>query len=633
MSIFEDNMAYLEKFSCGLHQQIRQKLEEIKPSRIKANICRNKRDELNIKVDDGTREYFVHSTYNVDAEAAKWTEGVDTQADIIVIIGLGLGYHVEKLRGMAKKEAKIFVIEPSMEIFKLFIENRRFSEVFTGGNFSLIIGELSENSARQIFAGFKEVLLGKVEFAAFSIYRSLYGEHFETIKKEFLDYIRVFSKNISTTEYFKWLWLKNHLMNILHMDGVVNGKHLSGKFKGKPAIIVSAGPSLNKNIRLLEHAKNKAVIFAAGSSFRVLKNHGITPDFTVAIDGSPLIKDIYHDLDTNGTILLYMNRINDETLRLFQSKKAIFIDNEDRLARQFAEIIGIDFEIMEPDQTVAGTCVSMASFMGCSPIVLIGQDFACTNLEFHAEGAAHMKNFREDLEKDKNELILMKDIFGQDTYTLPNLLSARISMEARVWNGVKEGNRFINATEGGIGVKNCVNMAFADVLQKHLNHTLNIKGAIHEIINDTRYLVKIDRDKLRLYFEYIDLEARLLKSKAMALNDLCEKAKKELSNKTVYPEQYANLAKNINEAQSSIEKNEFYSKIILAAITQSIAIHKLVMENDIKNTSDIIEKNLHRIKFISKQMTEICEVCVFLESFIQNVYNPLYKNEPQCEGV
>jgi len=632
MSVFKENMAYLDKLSHDLYEKIMNKLDNM-PSRIKADICRNKRNELNIKVDNGQREYFIHSTYNADAEAAKWIAGVDKQADIIVIFGLGMGYHIEKLKGTLKKDAKFCIIEPSIEIFKLFLENRRLSDVFAEGNYSLIVGDLPENSAGQIFADFKEVLLGKIEFASLPIYKSLYGEHFETIKKLLLEYIRVLSTNINTTEYFKQLWLKNHLMNILHMNGVINGRHLSGKCIGKPAIIVSAGPSLNKNIKLLEQAKNRAVIFAAGSSFRILKNHGITPDFTVAMDGSPLIMDIYQGLNTEDTILLYMNRINDDTLRLFQSKKAVFIESVDKLALRFGEKMGIDFEIMEPDQTVAGICVSMASFMGCNPIILVGQDFALTNLEFHADGAAHMKNYKTELENKENELIPIKDIYGKDTYTLPGLLSSRTSMEIKVLRAVNEGYQFINATEGGIGVKNCVNMTFADVLEKYLHQTFDFKDSINEILNDSSYEIKIDKSKLCSYFRNLELEAGLMKSKAAALYDLCEKAREELSRKIIRPERYAGLAEKINEEQSSIERNIFYNEVILAVATQSIAIHKLIMENEIRNTSDIIEKNLHRIKFIEKQMMEICEVCMFIESFIQNVYNPIYKNKPSDEGV
>lgn len=52
-----------------------------------------------------------------------------------------------------------------------------------------------------------------------------------------------------------------------------------------PAIIVSAGPSLNKNIMELKRAKNKAFIVAVDTAVRPLVNAGIIPDMYVIVDG------------------------------------------------------------------------------------------------------------------------------------------------------------------------------------------------------------------------------------------------------------------------------------------------------------------------------------------------------------
>lgn len=54
--------------------------------------------------------------------------------------------------------------------------------------------------------------------------------------------------------------------------------------KGTPAIIVSAGPSLNKNIEILKKYKDNAVIFCVGTALRTLYNNNITPDFLNVIE-------------------------------------------------------------------------------------------------------------------------------------------------------------------------------------------------------------------------------------------------------------------------------------------------------------------------------------------------------------
>src|SRR5579872_6464092 len=59
------------------------------------------------------------------------------------------------------------------------------------------------------------------------------------------------------------------------------GKELQGQFKNIPAVIVGAGPSLEKNGHILASLENKALIFAGGSALNALD---IEPHFAASID-------------------------------------------------------------------------------------------------------------------------------------------------------------------------------------------------------------------------------------------------------------------------------------------------------------------------------------------------------------
>src|SRR5690606_1954035 len=55
-------------------------------------------------------------------------------------------------------------------------------------------------------------------------------------------------------------------------------------FRGRPGIIVSAGPSLEQNVHLLSSAKGRALIIAAGSTINPLLKRAIEPDILVSFD-------------------------------------------------------------------------------------------------------------------------------------------------------------------------------------------------------------------------------------------------------------------------------------------------------------------------------------------------------------
>jgi hypothetical protein len=65
---------------------------------------------------------------------------------------------------------------------------------------------------------------------------------------------------------------------------------LKDQYRGKPAIIVSAGPSLRKNKHHLRDASGKAVIIAVQTILQPLLEMGIEPQFVTSLD--------YHDIST-----------------------------------------------------------------------------------------------------------------------------------------------------------------------------------------------------------------------------------------------------------------------------------------------------------------------------------------------
>lgn len=61
-------------------------------------------------------------------------------------------------------------------------------------------------------------------------------------------------------------------------------KKFKGIARGKAAIVVGAGPSLDASIKFLQVWAQKCIIIAADSAYHALLSHGIEPDLTVNID-------------------------------------------------------------------------------------------------------------------------------------------------------------------------------------------------------------------------------------------------------------------------------------------------------------------------------------------------------------
>lgn len=119
-------------------------------------------------------------------------------------------------------------------------------------------------------------------------------------------------------------WLVNSIKN-LRIEDAIPIENIIEAFKGKTAIIVSAGPSLNKNMHLIEKLKEKAIILAVGSAIKILDSNGIISRFRVAIDASPGEKKIFDNINTRTSLLIFSNTLFYEILPEYAGDKFRFI--------------------------------------------------------------------------------------------------------------------------------------------------------------------------------------------------------------------------------------------------------------------------------------------------------------------
>src|SRR5678815_5014784 len=83
---------------------------------------------------------------------------------------------------------------------------------------------------------------------------------------------------------------ENIARNIGWYIATPSASRLENRHKGEPAVIVSAGPSLRKNIDLLQRLQDKAVLVAVQTTLQPLLEKGIRPHFVTSLD--------YHDICT-----------------------------------------------------------------------------------------------------------------------------------------------------------------------------------------------------------------------------------------------------------------------------------------------------------------------------------------------
>lgn len=166
--------------------------------------------------------------------------------------------------------------------------------------------------------------------------------------------------------------------------------------KGMPAVLVGSGPSLEKVKPHLSKWKGKAVFFSALSALDLLP---FMPHFAVGLDPKM-------ELQKNFELpFFYLSRMQKENLA--KLSKIRIMAPEPHLG-WVNDLLGFD-EAFDVGWTVGNFMVSLASFLGCSPIITVGMEYR------HERGRKYA--FSEEVEEVDESWALaatwMKDFYHQ----------------------------------------------------------------------------------------------------------------------------------------------------------------------------------------------------------------------------
>ncbi|HME41749.1 MAG TPA: 6-hydroxymethylpterin diphosphokinase MptE-like protein, partial [Syntrophorhabdales bacterium] len=252
--------------------------------------------------------------------------------------------------------------------------------------------------------------------------------------------------------------------NILRKPGVTALKDM---FKGRPAVVVGAGPSLEKNLHLLRKVKSRAVVIAVDAALPTLLPAGILPDLLVAIDPLPENVALFKDNPLLKHVpFVCLAQYTPEIVDTYPGPLFINMAEQNLVAlwlRPFWEEKG---SILCFGGSVAHLGFAAAEYLGCSAVALIGLDLSFDE-KFHAGEASSLLTEMHGVPFEfKDRADRATDIFGETRYTLSSFLTFKISFENRfkTFTGV-----VVNATEGGLPLEGATNLRLADFIDEYCN--------------------------------------------------------------------------------------------------------------------------------------------------------------------
>jgi hypothetical protein len=408
----------------------------------------------------GTPALPLHSRYDPIKEARQSIAWSDLAgADHYVLLGFGLGYPLEALLEQnLDAEAAFFVVESDLQILLAAFAARDLRSLLSLPRLHFAWPVSGPALAEQWKSFLDPVRARKNAFVphppSIALAPDLFRSAAEIIQSETF---QVFT-DINTLVAQSRTFLENFQRNLPFSLPAPGVNVFAGQFRGIPGILVSAGPSLDKNIHELRHCSDRALILATDTTLKPLLAAGIEPHFVLT--GDPNYANYLHlkGVPVNRALLVAESTAHPACFEDF-SGRTVVCSYENSSLRSIAGILNHK-GVLRAWGSVATMALDFAFLLGCDPVIFVGQDLAHSSNRTYCSGLYFQDDWfagnigpedwqkRWDEHRSQYRVIQMTDIFGHPVETTDRL--------AAYWNWITKeieahkGIRFVNATEGGI---------------------------------------------------------------------------------------------------------------------------------------------------------------------------------------
>ncbi|EOC7455501.1 motility associated factor glycosyltransferase family protein, partial [Campylobacter jejuni] len=550
---------------------------------IQNKTCSRFNIDENLNIYDKTHNVFMYE--NLEEEINFFYQSIlekTPRYPFICIYGTG---NALLIKNLAKHYKHLFVFESEIELFILALSTIDLSEelkVYKIVLFDCVAKDL-EIQIAMIFdqQSILEYLSLYEMFISSHYYLKYYEASILFVNELCIKSASVAIRNADITCFLPLLTHGQFLQNIPSMLESIPFQRILSQRKNKfdNAIVVSAGPSLAKQLSLLKAYQDKAVIFCADGALSMLEKEGIIPDYVTNLDFTDLAMNFFQNKENKTSLNILSCATHPNVVHSLNAENCMIVLRNKALYQRFNLN---DFGYIDTGTHVSHFSYTLALALGFKNIIMIGQDLA-----FDEEGNSHSKgfDFGEKFSGEENIDKLKVPAYGGKGEVLTHITwnDYRIKLEY-LFACNEQKAKFYNATEGGARINFTEELSFKECCEKLLTK----EKPKFEL---PKSLTKNRSDKLLAKFkEKIQKDqenAKRFLDDALALKQILENI---LSKDFILPLEFLEkVYQNIENFNHSLDEDEFIQDGILKAVMyeRGLKISLVYKENIVDNASFI----------------------------------------------
>ncbi|HQH78384.1 MAG TPA: DUF115 domain-containing protein [Synergistaceae bacterium] len=247
---------------------------------------------------------------------------------------------------------------------------------------------------------------------------------------------------------------------------------LGDRFAGWPAILVGAGPSLDKNFSLLHEVKDRAVLIATDAIFKKMLAEGVRPHVVACLEREEMNYTKYFqgiEEDVSDILFVPVTVCVPEMAGTWNGPLMLTHKLGLPLETWMSQISGLSQ--LRGGPSVSNVCYSVALALGCRTVALVGQDLAFgPERETHATGAGWDGQTIENFAQLSGKVRAVPGSVEDEVLTDDFFYLVKCTLEETIQFDKKnhEGIEIVDATEGGARIEGTTVMPLAEFLGTHV---------------------------------------------------------------------------------------------------------------------------------------------------------------------
>lgn len=584
------------------------------------SIIKTQKDEYNLVYNS----ILIHNNNGAQEEAFNISSKVTSAKNSLrIIYGLGLGYLPDEMAKDIVPESNIIIYEPKFEILKFVLSIAQIDALYNKNVYLCADKEAFSNLVSKLVN--KET---KMTISFLPSYKNLFYDDIIEVLKLAQRTQGLLNAQQNTYKTMAAVSLKNQFNNLASIFKTPLVTQLADIYKGKTALILSAGPSLKENIQLIKENKDKFIIFAVNVTLKLLAQYEIEPDFVVAVEPCSST-DHFSKTNVEKTYAILETFVASSVYNQNFKKKFTYVSKNNYINPWIRRLLKEEANI-NTYGTVSYTALVSAVLMGFNKIIVCGQDLAFKNGECYAKGS-QFDELECVFDEEKNEYVIKARDF--EKYVESTVIQGQ-TLEQRKKNAIKN-IEFLNSNlctvksqDGKLIPTQTGYYLFVDFFSKYAKKikeekkdlvliNSSVGGAqidgfenieLFEVIKDLEPVDRINLDYIEQNYDKDNIvkEVELLKTKITAakalfeeLNLILEKLSKEIKIKrTITPncEKYLKKLRELFSKLPELLKDEDVKNVILAPYL----LMTDVISEDFLSTIEKMETSLNKLIRITK---------------------------------